>query len=154
MEITFERIRPNVVLIRYPAKFSPEEFQQHCARMAAILKESTEPFAMICDTIGAQTPNGRDRQAITEVYAQYDGIWRERCAGSAMVVDSKFIRGVLDRAELGPPAAISVRHPSDYGRGRGLRRETAARLPARQRDHRTSRTARVISTALTSLHDI
>lgn len=83
-----------LVRIVYPPSFDDADYRKLIARLNELL-DRKQPFVLLQDTRGGGTPNAVQRKLTTEWYVEREAALKQYVRGSAMIVQSAAVRGVI-----------------------------------------------------------
>jgi hypothetical protein len=115
-KIHFDDSRWPIVVVRYPSRIDPRDWDEHLTRVIGYVKTDL-PWGMINDSRGAAHPTATQRQGIIDLYDAHEELVRKNWRATAIVCDSKVIVGVLTALTWVRPPPHPFRPFSDYGEG-------------------------------------
>ncbi len=94
MPVVFDRAEFPLVTVRYRGAQTLPEFEDYLKALAELYQEG-RPFALVCDSRGAEPSPALHRRMQADFIAQHERLIRSLNVGTAFVIESMVLRGGL-----------------------------------------------------------
>ncbi len=103
-----------ILVVRPPATYSPKMHKEYLALLGSIHETRKEPYCLIIDARGAPRPDSSQRRIENNFRKKYEDHVKTHCRGTALVLTSKVMVGVIQAMAWIRRPDTEVRSFSDF----------------------------------------